>query len=118
MRRKISPKFHVKNGVKNGKSHAKFTLLGRSADEYDRAKVPPHNGNHPSPAPGSLKTLLFPPLLNKVQKQGGATGTRGYKDEVRRGNSSIHFHCPVPWLSSHIGHGALLTRGQKVLGTC
>ena len=32
MRRKISPKFHVKNGVKNGKCHANFTLLGRSAD--------------------------------------------------------------------------------------
>ena len=32
MRRKISPKFHVKNSVKNGKFHANFTLLGRSAD--------------------------------------------------------------------------------------
>ena len=32
MRRKISPKFHVKNGAKNGKFHAKFTLLGRSDD--------------------------------------------------------------------------------------
>ena len=29
--RKISPKFHVKNGVKNGKFHANFTLPGRSA---------------------------------------------------------------------------------------
>ena len=33
MRRKISPKFHVKNGVKNGQFHANFTLLGRSADD-------------------------------------------------------------------------------------
>ena len=33
MRRKISPKFHVKNGMKNGKFHANFTLLGRSAEE-------------------------------------------------------------------------------------
>ena len=32
VRRKISPKFHVKNGVKNGKFHANFTLLGRSAE--------------------------------------------------------------------------------------
>ena len=32
VRRKISPKFHVKNGAKNGTIHAKFTLLGRSAD--------------------------------------------------------------------------------------
>ena len=32
VRRKISPKFHVKNGVENGKFHANFTLLGRSAD--------------------------------------------------------------------------------------
>ena len=35
MRVKISPKFHVKNGVKNGKFHATFTLLGRSADAVD-----------------------------------------------------------------------------------
>ena len=33
MRRKISPKFHVKNGVKNGKFHANFTLPGRSAEK-------------------------------------------------------------------------------------
>ena len=32
VRRKISPKFHVKNGVKNGKFHANFTLPGRGAD--------------------------------------------------------------------------------------
>ena len=32
MRREVSPKFHLKNGVKNGKFHANFTLLGRSAD--------------------------------------------------------------------------------------
>ena len=33
VRRKISPKFHIKNGVKNGKFHANFTLLGRNAEE-------------------------------------------------------------------------------------
>ena len=35
VRRKISPKFHVKNGVKNGKFHANFTLLGRSAENSE-----------------------------------------------------------------------------------
>ena len=39
MRRKISPKFHVKNGVKNGKFHANFTLLGRSAEKGPRGGV-------------------------------------------------------------------------------
>ena len=38
--------------------------------EYDRAKVPPYNGNDPPPAPGSLKAPLFPPLLNEVQNNG------------------------------------------------
>ena len=38
--------------------------------EYNRAKVPPYNGNDPPPAPGSLKALLFPPLLNEVQNKG------------------------------------------------
>ena len=39
--------------------------------EYDRAKVPPYNGNDPCPSPGSLKALLFPPLLmNKVLNKG------------------------------------------------
>ena len=33
VRRKISPKFHVKNGGENGKFHANFTLLRRSADQ-------------------------------------------------------------------------------------
>ena len=33
VRRKISPKFHVKNGVENGKFHANFTLLRPSAEE-------------------------------------------------------------------------------------
>ena len=38
--------------------------------EYDRAKVPPYNGNDPPPAPGSLKRSLFPTLLNEVQNKG------------------------------------------------
>ena len=51
--------------------------------EYDRANVPPYNGNDPPPAPGSLKRSLFPTLLNEVQNK----GTQG----VRRGTSSNHF---------------------------
>ena len=38
--------------------------------EYDRAKVPPYSENDPPPAPGSLKALLFPPLLNNVENKG------------------------------------------------
>ena len=38
--------------------------------KYDRAKVPPYNGNDLPPASGSLKTLPFPPLLNEVQNKG------------------------------------------------
>ena len=37
--------------------------------EYDRAKVPLHNGNDPPPAPGSLKALLFPTLVNTVENK-------------------------------------------------
>ena len=44
------------------------------------------------PAPGSLKALLLPPLFYQSTKRGNARGT----SEVRRGTSSIHFHCPVP----------------------
>ena len=33
-KRKISPKFHGKNGVKNRKFHANFTLLGRGAENF------------------------------------------------------------------------------------
>ena len=39
-------------------------------DQGDQAKVPPHNGNDPPPAPSSLKALLFPPLLNNVENKG------------------------------------------------
>ena len=78
-------------------------LLSIFDTEYDRAKAAPHNGNDPPPAPGSLKRSLFPPLLNNVENK----GTQGVPSEVRRGTSSIHFHCPVPRSSSHIGHGDL-----------
>ena len=69
--------------------------------EYDRAKVPAYNGNDPHPSLIVQKTLLFPLLLDKVQNRGDAWGA----SEVRRGTSSIHFHCPAPRSSSHIGHG-------------
>ena len=49
----------------------KVSRSGKVDTEYDRAKVPPYNGNHPRPpSPGSLKALLFPPLLNNVQNKG------------------------------------------------
>ena len=64
--------------------------------EYDRAKVQPYNGNDPPPAPGSLKALLFPPLVNNVENK----GTQG----VRARYGAQHFHCPVPRPSSHFGH--------------
>ena len=49
----------------------KTGLLSADFDtEYDRAKVPPYNGNDPPPAPGSLKRSLFPTLLNEVQNKG------------------------------------------------
>ena len=58
--------------------------------EYDRAKVPPYNGNDPPPAPGNLKALLFPPLLNEVQNKGtqgvqamyGAGGEMGLRNPL------------------------------------
>ena len=43
------------------------------------------------------------------RKQGDAGGA----SEVRRGTSSIHFHCPLPRSSSHIGHGVLHWDGQR-----
>ena len=39
--------------------------------------------------------------MKQSTKQGNARGT----SEVRRGTSPIHFHCPAPQSSSHIGHG-------------
>ena len=54
-----------------------FRIFGT---EYDRAKVPPYNGNDPPPAPGNLKALLFPPAsVNKVQNK-GTQGVRARYD--------------------------------------
>ena len=44
--------------------------------------------------------------IKQSTKQGDARGAR----EVRQGTSSIHFHCPAPRSSSHIGHGRQKTR--------
>ena len=46
--------------------------------EYDRAKVPLHNGNDPPPAPRSLKRSLFPSSnpVKRSTKQGGTQGVR------------------------------------------
>ena len=45
--------------------------------EYDRAKVPPCNGNDPPPAPGSQKAPVLPPLLNEDEVQN--KGTQGLR---------------------------------------
>ena len=59
-RRKISPKFHVKNGVKNGRFHANFTLLVRSADLRPRSLGPATTQNL-SERPRSLLLSLGVP---------------------------------------------------------
>ena len=45
-RRKISPKFHSKNGVKNGKFHANFTLLWRGAGSNNYIRFHRSSGCH------------------------------------------------------------------------
>ena len=63
--------------TRNG-SHEKQCVMSRKLPrvckwfdtEYDRANVPPYNGNDAPPAPGSLKRSLFPTLLNEVQNKG------------------------------------------------
>ena len=50
--------------------------------EYDRAKVPPYNGNDPPPTPGSLTALLFPPLLNEEQNKGTQREQARYGGEL------------------------------------
>ena len=47
--------------------------------EYDRAKVRLYNGNDPPPAPRSLKALLFPTLVKKVENK-GTKGVRARYD--------------------------------------
>ena len=99
---KMSPGAPRKVSKKSQGHSCKSPAKVSKETEYDRAKVPPYNGNDPRPPlVVKTKTFLFPPLLNKVRKQGNARGA----SEVRRGTSSIHFHCPVPRSSSHIGHG-------------
>ena len=65
--------------------------------EYDRAKVPPYNGNDTPPAPGSPKTLLFPPLLNKVSQS--------------HSNNARVYLIPPPLGKSLSGGGIQFSRG-------
>ena len=96
VRRKISPKFHVKNGVKNGKFHANFTLLGRSAEENPKftKDCPPlpnplkpwkKQGKHPNNQGNSLliKNLKFTKEIQTIKER---------KDRVR--NSQQLAGCP------------------------
>ena len=49
--------------------------------------------------PWLFKTPFISTPVKQSTKQGNAKGA----SEVRRGTSSIHFHCPAPCSSSHIG---------------
>ena len=62
------------------------------------------------PAPGSLKAPLLPSLLNNVQTR----ERKGYERGTAR-NFPIHFHCPVPRSSSHIGHGKEVTLWHEII---
>ena len=44
------------------------------------------------------------PSVSTLSKQSTKKGDARGASEVRRGTSSIHFHCPAPRSSSHIGH--------------
>ena len=57
--------------------------------KYDRAKVPPYNGNDPPPAPRTLKALQLPPLLNKVQNKGTQGVQARYGAELPPLNSPL-----------------------------
>ena len=61
MRRKISPKFHVKNGAINGTFHANFTLLGRSAGKERKHKSATERTKNPA----ILKLLPKAPFRTK-----------------------------------------------------
>ena len=64
--------------------------------KYDRVKVPPYNGNDPPPAPGSLKALLFPPLLNNVENKGTQGVRARYGAELPPFISIVRYPgCPV-----------------------
>ena len=84
--------------------------------EYDRANVPPYNGNDPPPAPGSLKRSLFPTLLNEVQNK-GTQGVRARYGAELPPIISIVRRCPVPRSSSHIGprQRGWRSRGRRIL---
>ena len=92
--------------------------------EYDRASVPPYNGNDPPPAPGSLKRSLFPTLLNEVQNK-GTQGVRARYDAELPPIISI-VRCPgrpvisVPEMFDYFGRIILrkLEKAVAVSGVC
>ena len=63
--------------------------------EYDRAKVPPYNGNDPPPGPGGLKRSLFPTLLNEVQNKGTQGVRARYGAELPPIISIVRYGRPV-----------------------
>ena len=70
--------------------------------EYDRAEVSTAQWKWSLPAPGSLKALLLPPDLNKLQNK----GTQGYRRGAAR-NFLHSFPLSSARSSGHIGHGML-----------
>ena len=53
------------------------------------------------PSPGLVVQKAVSTPVKQSTKQWYPRGAK----EVRRGTSSMHFHCPAPQSSSHIGHG-------------
>ena len=93
--------------------------------EYDRAKVPPYNGNDPPPAPGSLKTLLFPPLLNNVENKGTQGVRARYGAELPPVISIVRYpgrpviSVPKTWENQTEGSDNYTSSGsQKAFRTC
>ena len=77
MRRKISPKFHVKSGVKNGKFHANFTLLGRSAEvsvKFVSAILGPEMEAPILWTPGKMRSFCRKNPVHKIPRFRGGGG--------------------------------------------
>ena len=70
-RENFTSKFHVKNGVQNGKFHANFTLLGGGADSF-LSSTPPRRlpsskrNNTSTRVDGGQPYLIIEDTVNKV----------------------------------------------------
>ena len=89
VRGKIAPKFHVKKGVKNGKFHANFTLLGRSAEKRLLQKS---EGNFSEQSPRWILQGIFWWIL-----QAYVLGKTGKKNPPKNPPAKIHTARIWPW---------------------